>query len=412
MIPNEICRNRKSLLEKVLQEISLEILPKFIMKITKEQQTELANRAKIIDLASPEYLRKKTNDNYKFIVKKILGLDVGKTVMTNGVDMAQLIVESGLYSAISWAYKDSVWNTNEIDETEMGKYIDSLIATGVAWWKVVSSDGKSKEIVAVQSSSFFESLVSNSKIYTEFKIYKNDRSTYVFTRSFFVGYNELKLYVTNSTDLSDAKEVPLTTISETTDFEPIEQTGMNIPAFQITKKSDRIFESVKTLIDSIDRRMTEIEIEFHKHLDAKTLYKNIDINQDAVDIASGKILKEKMGNEFFCSNPDASIEYVVNSNPMIEKAMEFIDRDIRRISAISKVPLDYLGVSSSDGAIGAESRNAKNAIFFAKVTNIRDTIAKVYNDLIGTTLNFWPIIGYADNQDTWTKWNDSWTKTE
>ena len=101
MIPNEICRNRKSLLEKVLQEISLEILPKFIMKITKEQQTELANRAKIIDLASPEYLRKKTNDNYKFIVKKILGLDVGKTVMTNGVDMAQLIVESGLYSAIS-----------------------------------------------------------------------------------------------------------------------------------------------------------------------------------------------------------------------------------------------------------------------------------------------------------------------
>ena len=95
-----------------------------------------------------------------------------------------------------------------------------------------------------------------------------------------------------------------------------------------------------------------------------------------------------MGNEFFCSNPDASIEYVVNSNPMIEKAMEFIDRDIRRISAISKVPLDYLGVSSSDGAIGAESRNAKNAIFFAKVTNIRDTIAKVYNDLIGTTLNF------------------------
>lgn len=73
---------------------------------------------------------------------------------------------------------------------------------------------------------------------------------------------------------------------------------------------------------------------------------------------------------------------------MIEKAMEFIDRDIRRISAISKVPLDYLGVSSSDGAIGAESRNAKNAIFFAKVTNIRDVISKAYLELIGSALTF------------------------
>lgn len=108
MIPIEVCRNRQGLLEKVLQKISSQALSKSIMKITKDQQTQLANRAKIIDLASPEYLRKKTNDNYKFIVKKILGLDVGKTTMTNGVDMAQLIVESGLYSAISGAYKDSV----------------------------------------------------------------------------------------------------------------------------------------------------------------------------------------------------------------------------------------------------------------------------------------------------------------
>lgn len=382
------------------------------MKITKEQQTELANRAKIIDLASPEYLRMKTNDNYKFIVKKILGLDVGKTVMTNGIDMAQLIVESGLYSAISGAYKDSVWNINEIDETEMGKFIDSLIATGIAWWKVVSNDGKTKELVAVQSSSFFSTAVGNETIYTELKIYKNDRSTYVFTRSFFTGRNELKLYVTNSTDLSDAKEVPLTTISETTDFEQIEKTGMSTPAFQVTKKSDRIFESVKTLVDSIDRRMTEIEIEFHKHLDAKTIYKDINISQDAVDLATGKILKEKMGNEFFCSSPDASIEYVVNSNPMIDKAMEFIDRDIRRISAISKVPLDYLGVSSADGAIGAESRNAKNAIFFAKVQNIRDAISKVYSDLIGANITFWPIIGYADDKNTWTQWDNSWATAQ
>lgn len=69
------------------------------MKITKEQQNELSKLAKIIDMASPEYLRKKTNDNYKFIVQKILGLTIDNTKVNN-VDMAMLIVESGLYSAI------------------------------------------------------------------------------------------------------------------------------------------------------------------------------------------------------------------------------------------------------------------------------------------------------------------------
>lgn len=370
------------------------------MKITKEQQQELAHRAKIIEMASPEYLKKKTNDNYKFIIQKILWLKIGDTKV-NDVDMSMLIVESWLYSAISWAYKDSIGDTDSLEETELGKFIDSLIATGISGWKVVSDNGNDKTLQAVQSSSFFSTLVEWQLIYSEIKIYKNDSTTYIFTRSFFPRRNELKLYKTSMTDLSEAKEITLDSIPETAWFQEVEQTWMSIPAFSIIKKSDRIFESVKSLVDSIDRRMTEIEVEFHKHLDAKTIYTAIDIPDTAIDQTTWKILKEKMGNSFFSSDPDANIRYVTNSNPMIDKAMEFIDRDIRRISAISKVPLDYLGVSTSDGAIGAESRNAKNAIFFAKVSNIRDMISKIYNDLTGQTLTFWPIIGYADDINAW-----------
>lgn len=97
----------------------------------------------------------------------------------------------------------------------MSKFIDSLIATGIGGWKVVSSDGKEKSLMAVQSSSFFASVVENETVYTEIKIYKNEKDTFVFTRTFFIGYNELKLYKTSLSSLSEAKEVPLETIEET-----------------------------------------------------------------------------------------------------------------------------------------------------------------------------------------------------
>lgn len=80
---------------------------------------------------------------------------------------------------------------------------------------MVSSDGKEKELMAVQSSSFFASVVEGETVYTEIKIYKNERDTYVFTRTFFTGYNELKLYKTSLTNLSEAVEVSLDVIDET-----------------------------------------------------------------------------------------------------------------------------------------------------------------------------------------------------
>jgi hypothetical protein len=42
------------------------------MKITQDQQAKLAHYAKTIEMAEPLYLRKKTNENFKFIAKKIL----------------------------------------------------------------------------------------------------------------------------------------------------------------------------------------------------------------------------------------------------------------------------------------------------------------------------------------------------
>ena len=362
--------------------------------ITKEKQNELAKLSKIIAMARPWYLRDSTNDNFQFIKKKILKLPMSTIV--NGTDMANMIVDSGLYSAVVGAYHDSIGSVEEIDDTDMTSFIDSMVATGRGAWRV-EWDSKNKKISAVQSSSYFHSIIDWEKVFSEIKIYKRDFDTFAFVRTFFTGRNENKLYrVVNSSNLEDSREVPLATLDVTSFLDEVEMTGMSVPAFISFDSWDRIFENIQSLVDSTDRRMTQIELEFHKSLEADKLFKNISVPEYALEndeFWNKKILIEKFGKNFFSEDPNAKIEYIVNTNPMIEKAMDFINHDIRRISAISKVPLDYLWVETT-GAIGAESRNAKNAIFFAKVERLRSFIEKAYSILVWSTLNFWPIIGY------------------
>lgn len=65
-----------------------------------KQQNEMARLAKLIELSQPKYLKDDNSDNYKFIIQKILGLALGNTKV-NGVDMKQLLVESGLYAVVA-----------------------------------------------------------------------------------------------------------------------------------------------------------------------------------------------------------------------------------------------------------------------------------------------------------------------
>jgi len=75
------------------------------------------------------------------------------------------------------------------------------------------------------------------------------------------------------------------------------------------------------------------------------LYKGISIPNYAITMGSDGVPRldaSKLGKVFIADTGDASIEYVKNDNPMIESAMEYIDRDLARISSITHVPKEFL----------------------------------------------------------------------
>lgn len=192
--------------------------------------------------------------------------------------------------------------------------------------------------------------------------------------------------------LEDAQEVSLDVLPDTAKITPMEETGLSVPAFIVNTDSARIFEKIQTLVDSVDRKTVEIELEFHKHLDAITIYKNITIPEGCIDKTTGKIIKEKMGKMFMSNDENADVIFRANANPMIDQASTHIDRDIRRVSALSYVPIEYFGLDTNDGAIGSESRAQKNAIYFAKIENMREMMSEAFTILVGGTITFSPIV--------------------
>lgn len=359
----------------------------------------MARLSKLISFASPHYLKSKVSDNYTFLLKKVLKLDNPKV---NNIDMSILFIESGLYSVMTWAFKSTIGVSKEVFTDDIHTWINSLVATGRSAWKLVKN-WEAKTIKPVQSSNLFSSYIDWVEVFTEITLYKKTNDVYALTRTFYTGYNEVKLYKCSTFSIHDGKEVALTAIDETATLSEREDTGLTMPAIFVSTDSDRIFESSQSLVDSVDRKLTSIEVEFHKYLQAEKIYKNIKFPQTAIDQETWVIVKEKIGDIFISNDDNADILYRFNSNPMIDKAEESIRNDIMRISAISHIPVEYFGIETTDGAIGSESRAQKNAIYFSKVTSFREFISEAYNMLTGQTLTFWPIIGYDTNTlNAWT----------
>lgn len=364
---------------------------------TAEIQQRLAKQSSLVALAEPGYLKK--SDNYSFILKRIFG--ISETTFIDGVSMAQLLVETGIFTSISGAYSDIIWTHSMIDTVMIRKFIDSFIGTDMVAVKLISN-GEKNEIEVIPAGQFFPITIDWTTVWSEIHIYNEDKTNYAFIRTFFTWYNELKLYKFSELSTIDTgEEIPLDSLEITKSLEPIEKTWMSIPAIHVNMKWERFFEKIKTLADSIDRKVNELEMEFYRHNDAYVLFQGVSIPDRA--IVNGKIDKMQMGKMFFSDVDTSDIKFITNDNPMIDKALEYISKDIERISSITKVPLEFLGEATKEGAIGGESRQLRLSLFFAKVVNIREAIDEAVKILLpNISFTWWPIVGYENTTNTWT----------
>lgn len=311
--------------------------------------------------------------------------------------MLTLLTETGIFSSITGAYSDMIGTNTVIDSKEVRAFVESFIATDEVAIKAVSKDGKTT-IETLTAWSFFETIENGVTTPHEIALYNEKDEKYAFIRSFYDGYNEVKLYHINNHSLEEAKEVPLNTLQATAHLENIEKTNLKGKAVFLTKKWENYFAKIETLANSIDRKMNELEAEFYKHLDSYVIFKGLDVPTEAV--MSWKIDKATMGKMFFAQNNEADIQFITNNNPMIEKAMEFVRKDIERISAITKVPIEFLGEAMNEWAVGSESRRLRMSLFYAKIINIREAIEEAYEAIFGEiNFNWSEIVGYNDTKN-------------
>jgi len=72
------------------------------------------------------------------------------------------------------------------------------------------------------------------------------------------------------------------------------------------------------------------------------------------------------------ADADWSIEFVNNTNALIKDAMESTNKDLKQLSATSKVPLDFLGAEVAHWAIWKGSRSLLHWAFTKDIESIRN----------------------------------------
>ena len=331
--------------------------------------------------------------------------------------MLTLLVETGLYATVSGSYADIVGENDLIDIHEVRRFTEDLIATDIGALTVYTDENGEQKIRAVGADTLFSFYQDGKKYYAEiivynkntsnntnnnFSNYDNKKTKYAFVRTFLTGRNECALYELGSGNASntfaDAKRVPLTTIDETSQMSEVEVTTLANDEAIFVAQGYENFDKIRTLVNSIDRLVNEVEMETYKHHDAYILFKNVQFPRDAKN-ADGIINKAKLGKMVVGESSDSSIEYITNDNPMIEKVQDNISRHIGRISAITNVPREFFGELTNEGAIGAQSRTLRMSLFFARALRIRELISEASEKLLDEKIEWQKMVGYDDENN-------------
>jgi hypothetical protein len=97
-----------------------------------------------------------------------------------------------------------------------------------------------------------------------------------------------------------------------------------------------------------------------------------------------------------------SIEFVNNVNGLLQDAILYEENDLKMISSITKVPVDFLGWTTKEWNIWVWSRSLLHGAFIKLIENIRDKF-----DIV-----LWEILELIWKEDDTYTWNDIFAKSD
>ena len=334
--------------------------------LTSTEQQQLIKQSQLKDLITNDYLTDINNDNFKHITKLFFDGDSEKTKMYN--------IGSNSFMTVADVYSFFVWNPIADIDIKIWDYVRDFISVGKAIWAIWIKDSK----------YILERIPAENHIYSEWKhkvfhYYTNInnwiREYYVLMQVFTIWEIENKLYKINSFNSTTGDIVPLDSISQTSWLQERYITGLEFNSLLIAQE-DSVFWSNQSFIDrikwigySLDRKEVLFDIQFLQDVEQYKIFDNIDLarystGERHIDFNS----VWKVHTNIHWEN--GNIRFVSNDNPLIAQAIEYQKYQVRKLSSVTFIPLDFLSENTT-WTTSWSSRTIMVNSFIRKIEQLR-----------------------------------------
>ena len=352
------------------------------MNLTLKEISLLQLQAGKKKLPTNEYLTDTNNENFKYIKSKFFFGEKNEKVQL-------LNTGSGLFSSICTTISSFVGSpVIDLD------FPTKLLVTDYLnlWYATFSFERDIEWEISIKYLPAEQYIRKDGKDCIVRLYYDYDDSwvvvkTYYLITSYSGGIIENNLYEAQLYSYTSLKEVPLDTIWITSNLQKIINTWVEKCFFLVKDDEQEQFpfslvDTVKNIVYSIDRKIVMFDCQFIQNTESFVMMKWIRIPRKLLtDYDDWKKIDFSSIGRYITWEADSSIEFVNNKNELITQAIEYEKEQIKKISSITSVPLDFLWQNES-GSIWKESRTIIHGAFIRKIEQIRELFDKYIIEML------------------------------
>lgn len=240
---------------------------------------------------------------------------------------------------------------------------------------------------------------------------------YTFVQTYTKGKIQNELYKmdgfnTSSTGALEGTPVPLATLEATAQIKGEENTGIEENPIVVvhntkltsTKYGDSDIKKIRSLVSSIEIQAVNLQDQLLKHLQAKLA---IPVSKMPVDKETGMVDMSKL-EVIGMENGDPTPMYLTNTNPLIEKSFEQIEKMIIQISAILSIPVEFFGIKAVGGAESTDTKIIRLSPFIKRIERVRKSFDMAFDRIAEIAKGF----GTSVSENAVISWTDIFPKNK
>lgn len=356
--------------------------------VTKKMQNYLFWIQKAQDILSWDYLNDRNDPNF---------VEMLKHLYPEAEDRMKLLNPWSYLGNIVWdKIKNFVWDPkSKFSDINYDVVVESILTRWEVLLKYTNTSATDLWLTEIDPSTYYNDWE------TEFivKLYEKEidrdynasyKETYLYVQTFNWSTLKNKLFkipYNNLNSISDWVSVPLNTIYQTKwllvsqEVENLDKLVISIPV-----TNTPLTDILRGVIYSIDRKIAEAEKNYVDYVDQFKVFQNIDIPKSAYRIVNWwrvidwDLLWKIVKTSDLWAVWD--IRIIKNTNELLDKALERVEKQIVQISTMTDVPLEFFWIKTV-----TDSWNWKivwYTAFYKRITKYRSRIEKGIREWFST----------------------------